>query len=77
MGDAQDDEQGHGSHVAGIAAASPQGGDSTSNRGVAYDARLAFFDLGAGQHSDAGFFAVPYDLAEECAAATRSQICLN
>jgi hypothetical protein len=70
MGDAQDDADGHGSHVSGIAAGAPLGGESTGHRGVAYDARIAFFDLGSAIDGTDGFFAVPSDLSQECVAAT-------
>ena len=57
-GDAEDDAEGHGSHVAGIAAGDPPSSTSKGS-GVAPGAKLAFFDLGSTADDRVS---LPYDL---------------
>lgn len=59
-GDAEDDAEGHGTHVAAIAAGQPPG-SSNKNSGAAPEAKLAFFDLGSSADNTV---TTPYDLEE-------------
>lgn len=68
--DGVDDSGGHGTHVSGILAADPL--NEPLHRGLAYAAKLAFFDLGAA--SVQAWISAPVGLDSRCGlppAATR------
>jgi Subtilase family len=73
--DGSDVASGHGSHVAGIAAAAPLDSGDGSQRGVAHDARLAFFDLGDTSSGRGATISAPYDLANTYALQLPARGC--
>jgi hypothetical protein len=66
-GDAEDDAQGHGTHVGAIAAGNPLSSSSRKDMGTAPGAKISFFDLGSAADNTV---TTPYDLEADYFAVT-------